>query len=510
MQEPLSQKWAAEESKLLIAGESRKASDGSVFEVRNPANQELLTRVSSGTAEDAKAAVDAAQDAFKLWAETPPPSRAEVLFRVGQLIHENKRHLAESITLEEGKAFKEALGEVEQAYTTAMYYAGEGRRLWSLVTPGETKDKLTFTIRRPVGVAAIITPWNFPSMIPFWGLAPALVCGNTVVFKPASYTPLTARMIVELFVRAGLPKGVLNLVTGSGAVVGDALVRNDKVKIVTFTGESQTGKEIAMMNMNYLRKQVLELGGKNPLIVAADADLDIAIGGALWSSFSNAGQKCTASSRIIVEEPVLEKFTREFTRKAAKLRVGNGLVETTEMGPLVSKSGLHKTRDYVEVGLKEGADLLAGGKDYSKDGTKGDLTKGNFYPPTVFSGTSDMKVAQDEIFGPVTTIIPAKNIQVAIELANDTRYGLVSAIYTKDVRNVMKAAAEIDAGVTFVNQGPVGIEMGASFGGMKASGYGRELGEMGIEDYTEKKVVYLDYSYRGHPVFYPWGSDGPE
>ncbi|HKM77422.1 MAG TPA: aldehyde dehydrogenase family protein, partial [Candidatus Bathyarchaeia archaeon] len=421
------------------------------------------------------------------------------------LIQENKEELAKTITIEEGKALNEARAEVKQAYNTAMYFAGEGRRMLSNVTPSETKDKLTMTIRRPLGVAAIITPWNFPIMIPFWNLSPALVCGNTVVFKPASFTPITASRIVELFVKAGLPKGVLNVITGPGARVGKVLVESDKIRVCAFTGESQTGKDIAQTSMKYLRKQVLELGGKNPLIVASDADLAIAVGGALWSAFSNAGQKCTAASRIIVEESILDSFTNKFVEATRRLHVGNGLDSSTEIGPLISEGALAKTQEYVAIGIKEGAKLLAGGEDYkdAKD-LREDLQKGNFHPPTVFSGTNDMKISQDEIFGPITTIIPVRNISEAIETANDTRYGLASAIYTKDFRNVMRAAYEIDAGVTFLNQGPVGIEVGASFGGVKDSGFGRELGEVGIEDYTEKKTLYLDYSNQVQPFFYPW------
>jgi alpha-ketoglutaric semialdehyde dehydrogenase len=491
--------------KLLIDGEYRDASGHGTFPVTNPATKETLTQAALGTDEDALAAVDAAHEAFAKWSQTPPPERAEVLFRVGQLIQENKEELSTIITLEEGKALSEARAEVEQAYSTVMYFAGEGRRLFTNVTQSETSDKLTFTIRKPLGVACIITPWNFPAMIPFWNLAPALVCGNSVVFKPASLTPITASKISELFVKAGLPKGVLNLVTGPGGRLGKTLLDNENVRVSAFTGESQTGKEISQLNMKHMRKQVLELGGKNPLIVAADAVLDVAVGGALWSAFSNAGQKCTAGSRIIVEESILERFSKAFVANARKLRVGNGLAHGIEVGPLVSEAGLAKTRDYVRIGKEEGAELLAGGGDYSRTGTGSpELSRGYFHQPTVFLGTNDMKVSQDEIFGPVATIIAAKNIHDAVTIANDTKYGLASAIYTRDVRNAMKAATDLQAGVTFVNQGPVGIEVGASFGGVKDSGFGRELGEVGIEDYTEKKTVYLDYSYRVHPFFYPW------
>ena len=501
MQQAIEQR-KLEQINLFIAGESRASSRGETFEVTNPATKQKLADVASGTEEDAEAAIDAAYEAFPSWSETTAPDRAEILYKVGQLIRENQEELARTVTLEEGKALTEARAEVKQAYNTVMYFAGEGRRMFSNVTPSETKDKLTMTIRRPLGVTAVITPWNFPIMIPFWNLSPALVCGNTVVFKPASFTPITASKYVQLFVRAGLPKGVLNLITGSGGRVGKALVDNNKIRVCAFTGGSELGKEIAQASARCLRKQVLELGGKNPLIVASDADLTVAVGGALWSAFSNAGQKCTAASRIIVEEPILDRFSRAFAEAATKLVVGNGLEPSTEIGPLISEAALIKTKEYVEIGRKEGAKILAGGSDY-KTGPE-ELQKGNFHQPTVFSGTNSMQTSRDEIFGPITTIIPARNIKDAIEIANDTRYGLASAIYTKDIRNAMRAAYDIDAGVTFLNQGPVGIEVGASFGGLKDSGFGRELGEVGIEDYTEKKTLYLDYSYKTHPIFYPW------
>ena len=460
-------------AKLFIAGEYADSVSGDTFRVLNPATKQVIGTVSSATPEDVKAAVDAARTAFPTWSKTPPSERAEILFRVGELIRENRDELAKDLTIEEGKALAESAAEVKQAYNTVMYFAGEGRRMWSYSTTSEQRDKQTLTIRRPLGVAAIITPWNFPMMIPFWGLAPALICGNTVVFKPASYTPFIANRIVELFKKAGLPKGVLNLVTGSGSKIGGTLIDNPNVNVVTFTGESQTGKEIAQINGKYLRKQVLELGGKNPLIVASDANLDVAVGGALWSAFSNAGQKCTAASRIIVEEPIRERFTKAFVEGARRLKVGNGLKDGTEVGPLISEGGWEKTRQYVNIGKEEGAVLLGGGHDY-RNAEDGDLGNGFFYSPTVFLGTNDMKISQDEIFGPVTTIIPARNIDEALEIANDTKYGLASAIYTTNLRSTFKALYNIDSGVTFVNQGPVGIEIGASFGGIKDSGYGRE------------------------------------
>ncbi len=485
---------------LLIDGEFRTSETGASFDVHNPATGAVVSTAALGSVEDAKAAVDAARRAFPAWSEVPASERGEILQRAAGLVLAHVDEIARIVTLEEGKALAEARGEVRQAYATIAYYAGEGRRLVSNVVPSDQRDKLTFSLRRPLGVATVITPWNFPSMIPMWNICPALISGNTVVHKPASFTPLTAFRIAQLFVEAGIPRGVLNLVTGPGGKIGEALAQNPEVNVLAFTGETMTGRHLGEINARYLRRQVLELGGKNPLIVAADAPLEAAVPSALWSAFSNAGQKCTASSRIIVERPILEAFTRAFVDAARKLRVGNGLEPGIEVGPLVDAGGLEKVERYVRYGQEEGAQLLLGGHRLTDRGR--DL--GHFHELTVFSGTNDMRIAQDEIFGPVTEIIPADTLEEAISIANDVRYGLASAIYTRDLRAAMRAVGRMAAAVTFVNHGPVGIEVQAPFGGTKESGYGRELGEAGIEDYTEKKTVYLDYSYAKQPWYYPW------
>jgi len=488
-------------AKLFIGGDYVDSSDGSTFKVTNPANQEQVGEASKATVSDARAAVDAAQQAFKSWSKVPPAQRAEILFRVGELIRQRTGEIAKIITQEEGKVLREAVTEVGEAYKAVMYFAGEGRRLWSNVTPSEQPNKFTMIVRKPLGVIAIISPWNFPIAVPSWGIAPALVCGNTVVFKPASNTPLTAAAFVELFREGGLPKGVLNLVMGPGATVGEAILNHSDVKGLTFTGESATGKRIANINSNFLRRQVLELGGKNPLIVANDCELDVTVRAALFASYSNTGQRCTCTSRIIVEQPILEKFTRLFVEKAANFRVGNGLDPNVEMGPVVSKDAFEKINNYVEIGKNEGAKLKTGGYRYTDE----ERRRGFFIPPTVFGNvTNDMKISRDEIFGPVVSMIEAKNITEAIEIANDTRYGLSSAIYTRDIQRAFQAINDLEAGVTFVNQGTSGIEVGAAFGGVKDSGYGRELGEAAIDDYTEKKTVYIDYSYAARPWFFPW------
>ncbi|MFQ5986278.1 MAG: aldehyde dehydrogenase family protein [Thermoplasmata archaeon] len=485
--------------KLLIAGTFRGAGEEETFNVVNPANRDMVGEAALGTEEDAKEAVEAAREAQEGWAATPAPTRAETLFRLGELIRHHQDEIARIVTLEEGKPLAEAQGEVAQAYNTAMYYAGEGRRSWSFVVPAEQQQKLTFTVRQPLGVVAVITPWNFPSMIPMWNLAPALVTGNTVVFKPASHTPLTALRLTRLFVEAGIPEGVLNLLTGPGGRIGEALVNNPDVDVVAFTGETFTGRHISEINARFMRRQVLELGGKNPLIVAGDAKMDVTVGAALWSAFSNAGQKCTAASRIIVEEPARETFTKKFVRATEKLRVGDGMEAGVEVGPLVSEPGLDKTKKYVEIGVGEGAKLLTGGAGY--DDARKD---GFFHQPTVFAGANDMRISQDEIFGPVTNIIPAADLEEAMDFANDVRYGLASSIYTTDLKAALDAVSAMEAGVAFVNQGPVGVEVHAPFGGVKESGYGRELGEAALDDYTEKKTVYVDYSYAKQPWYFPW------
>ncbi len=490
-----------EKIQLYVDGRFQSSSDDSEFPVYNPASNEVIAYAAKGTADDAKAAIDAAEEAYDQWAETPPPQRAEILFKVGEKIREQREELARILTIEEGKALKESLGEIDEGYDTVMYLAGEGRRSWSNVTTSEQPSKFAMVVRRPVGIVVAITPWNFPFSIPLWKIPPALVAGNTVIFKPASNTPLIGLKILQMFIKAGIPNGVLNMVTGPGATVGEALISDPRVKLVTFTGETTTGRRIAEVNARYLRRQVLELGGKNPLIVAADAELEVTVRAALFAAFSNAGQKCTAASRIIVEKPILARFIKHFVAGAERLIVGNGLKTGVEVGPLNSKPQLEKTRKYVKIGQEEEAKLLTGGHEYHDR----ERARGNFYPPTVFGEVSnDMRIAQDEIFGPVTVIIPAENVDEAIDIANDTRFGLTSAIYTKDIRSAFRAIKQLQSGIGYVNQGPTAAEVHLPFGGIKDSGFGREAGEVAIDNYTEKKAIYIDYSYADRPWYFPW------
>jgi acyl-CoA reductase-like NAD-dependent aldehyde dehydrogenase len=483
---------------IVVGGVHRKSSDESTFPVYNPATTELLAQVPKATIDDTKAAIEGASQAFEKWSEVPPPERAEILYRVGEMIREQQNELAEILTLEEGKALSESLAEIIEGYDTVMYIAAEGRRMWSYVSPSEQKEKACMVIRRPVGPIAIITPWNFPFSIPLWKIPPALVAGNTVVFKPASNTPLIAKRIVDLFEKAGLPRGVLNFVTGPGSKVGEALLGDKRIKMISFTGETVTGRRIAEANSVLLRKQILELGGKNPIIVAEDADLAQAIPAILYASFSNCGQKCTAGSRIIVERSILRKFTESFVNGANSLKVGNGMSTGTQVGPLISEGARKKVESYVDIGQKEGAQSLCGASKYSDV----ERSRGYFYKPTIFNATNDMKICQDEIFGPVASIVEAEDIDNAIEIANDTRYGLSSAIYTRDIRKAFRSLSRIQSGIGYVNQGTTGAEVHLPFGGIKESGYGREAGEVAIENYTEKKAVFIDYSYKTRPWFF--------
>lgn len=486
------------QGQLVIGGKPRKSEE--TFDVINPATKAIIGKCSSASSADVKEAIDIADDAFLTWSKIPAPIRAEIIFRVAENIRARQDELSELITKEEGKTLRESKGEVMDAFKACSYFASEGRRIRSSVVPSEQSEKQCISIRRPLGVIAIITPWNFPISTPFWGLAPALVMGNTAVFKPSSLTSLIGEKIVELFLDAGLPDGVLNLLTGPGARVGQDLLGNSKVKAVTFTGESKTGHYISDMNSKFFRRQVLELGGKNPLIVAKDAEIDTTVAAALFAAFGNTGQRCTAASRIIVEEPVLNEFVRKFSEQASKLVVGNGMIDGVEMGPLVSEGALSKAMSYVKIGQDEGAKLVSGGFLYTDE-----RSKGFFCPPTIFSEvTNDMRISQEEIFAPVVSIISAKNLDEALTMANDTKYGLSSAIYTKDLRNAFLAIEQIDAGVTFVNQGTASIEVMLPYGGVKDSGIGKELGEAALEQYTETKAVYIDYSYKRRPWFYSW------
>ncbi len=457
------------------------------FPTSNPAKKsQVLATFALGTREDVERAVIAAEKALSLWKKIPAPKRGELLLEVARLLRKNKQRLGELVTLEMGKVLKEGLGDVQEAIDIFEYMAGEGRRLFGHTTPSELKNKFCCTIRQPLGVVGIITPWNFPFAIPAWKLAPALICGNTVVFKPASDTPLCAAALVEILEEAGIPSGVVNMVTGTGQEVGNAIVMHRRLRGLSFTGSRETGEFIT--RMAGLKKLGLELGGKNAIIVMDDANIDLAVEGILWGAFGTAGQRCTAASRVIVHKQVQKQLEEKLLKQTQKLKLGSGLDSKTDIGPLINTSAVIKTHKYVEIGKKEGAKLLCGGSPEDREGF--------FYKPTIFTNVKPhMRIAREEIFGPVLSIIAVNNFQEAIEVCNSIDYGLSSAIYTKDINQAFKAIEQIEAGITYVNASTIGAEVHLPFGGVKATGNGtREAGILGIEEFSEIKTVYIDYS----------------
>lgn len=383
-----------------------------------------------------------------------------------------------------GKVYKEAAGDVQEAIDIFEYMAGEGRRLFGRTTPSELKNKFDATIRIPIGVVGLITPWNFPIAIPSWKIAPALICGNTIIFKPASDTPLCAVELIKIIEKAGLPKGVLNLVTGSGNKVGNPIIRNPRIHGLSFTGSRDTGKFIR--ENAGLKKVSLELGSKNAIIIMEDANLKLALEGVLWGAFGTTGQRCTAASRVIVHEKIFSKFEKMLTGKAKKLRCGNGMSKNSDIGPLINKSALQKSYQYVDIGKQEGAKLLCGG-----EGVKG---KGFFFKPTVFTDVKpNSRLAQEEIFGPITVLIKIKNIDEAIKVCNGVKYGLSSAIYTENMQYAFRAINELEFGITYVNSSTIGAEVHLPFGGTKDTGWGKEAG-WSLDEFSEEKAVYIDFS----------------
>ncbi len=473
--------------KNFINGEWVESSSGEIYTRVNPANpDEVLGEFQKSNAEDIKRAVDAAEDAYKSWSKMPAPQRAVYLYKVGQLLAMKKEDLARTMTWEMGKTLPDSRGDVQEAVELAYYAAGEGKRLFGLTYPSEKADKFAMTIRVPMGVAGLITPWNFPIAIPGRKIFFALVAGNTAVLKPASDTPICATHLIQLFEKAGLPKGVLNLVTGPGGATGTPLIKDDRVRVIGFTGSKETGESIQQAAR--LKRANLELGGKNPLIVMDDADLELAVNGVLWGGYETTGQRCTAASRVIIHEKVKEPFEEMLLEQIHKLRLGNGLDEGVNMGPLINKSAQEKVAEYVEIGQKEGAKLLTGGH-------VPDNLKGWFFEPTLFTNcTREMRIAQEEIFGPVVAILPIKNLEEAFDVANSTEYGLSSSIYTNNIGNVFRAIYELQAGVTYVNNPTIGSEPHVPFGGIKASGNSRENGTEGIIQFTELKTIYINYS----------------
>src|ERR1700758_1507388 len=479
--------------KNFINGEWVESSTGETFENRNPANtRDLVGIFQKSTKADVNAAVAAAKAAFLKWRLVPAPRRAEMVFRAAEILIERKEEYARDMTREMGKVLAETRGDVQEAIDAAYYNAGEGRRLFGPTVPSEMPNKFAMAVRQPIGVCGMITPWNFPMAISSWKLLPAVVCGNTCVIKPAQDTPLSTFNLVRALSDAGLPKGVINIVSGFGAEVGTPIAEHPEVRAVSLTGSSAVGKIIGGIAAQSFKHCSLELGGKNPMIVLDDANLDLALEGALWGAFGTTGQRCTATSRIIVQKGVYREFHERLVERAKKLKVGNGLDETVQMGPAINQKQLETDLNYVEIGKNEGAKLVCGGHRLSK----GDYQHGWFMEPTVFIDVNPkMRIAQEEIFGPVVSIIPCDGMEDAVEIANGIEYGLSSAIYTKDVNKAFAAIRDLYAGITYVNAPTIGAEVHLPFGGTKATGNGHREGGIGaIDFYTEWKSVYVDYS----------------
>jgi aldehyde dehydrogenase (NAD+) len=482
----------AQQFRNYIGGEWVDAAGGETFETTSPADGELLGTFPKSGPEDVDRAVAAAKAAYEDWRLVPAPKRGEILFRFAQLLQQEKESLTDLMAHEMGKVKAEAGGDVQEAIDMCFYMGGEGRRLFGHTTPSELRDKFQMSVRMPIGVVGVITPWNFPIAIPSWKIAPALVCGNTVVFKPAEDTPLLAERFVELLVEAGLPPGVVNVVHGFGEEVGEAIVRHPDVPVITFTGSRETGVRVTKAAADYLKRVHLELGGKNAIIVLDDADLDLAVDGIVWSAFGTSGQRCTAASRVIVHERVYAELQSRLVAAAERMRLGPGWEDETDLGPVINREAVEKIDSYTQIGKDEGAKLLTGGEIPSGNG----LDQGFYYRPTIFGDVdANMRIAQEEIFGPTTALIPVQDFDEAVRAANSVKYGLSSAIFTRDVNKAFRAMRDLNTGITYINAGTTGAEVHLPFGGTKDTGNGhREAGQAALDVFTEWKSIYVDYS----------------
>jgi acyl-CoA reductase-like NAD-dependent aldehyde dehydrogenase len=479
--------------KNFINGEWVESRSGKTYENRNPANtEELIGTFAASKGEDVDAAVEAANQAYKTWRLVPAPKRAEILYRAAELLLKRKEEFSRDMTREMGKVLAETRGDVQEAIDMTYYMAGEGRRLFGQTTPSELPDKFAMSVRQPVGVCGMITPWNFPMAIPSWKMMPALVSGNTVVLKPAEDTPLSSYHLVETLTEAGLPRGVVNLVSGDGPGAGAPVSQHKDVPVVSFTGSTAVGRIIAQVCAPQFKHCSLEMGGKNIIIVMDDANLDLAVDGAVWGGFGTTGQRCTAASRVAVHKSVYNEFVERFVARANTLKVGDGLDASVEMGPCINEEQLKTVMKYVEIGKKEGAKLLTGGNRLEK----GAFAKGWFHAPTVFGDCAPkMRVAQEEIFGPVVSVLPINSFDEAIEVANGVAYGLSASVYTRNVNRAFAALRELNTGIVYVNAPTIGAETHLPFGGTKQTGNGhREAAIAAIDFFTEWKTVYIDYS----------------
>jgi aldehyde dehydrogenase (NAD+) len=475
-----------------IGGEWRESSGTRVPDVNPADTTEIIADAPASTAAEAAAACEAAARAFDGWRGTPAPRRGQILYAVQRRMEERRRELAEILTREEGKTIAESLGEIQRAINVIEFFAGEARRITGETIPSELPHNFCYTVKQPVGPVAVITPWNFPVAIPVWKIAPALVSGDTVVFKPASLTPLTAAAIVEIFAEAGVPPGVLNLVHGGGGQVGDTIVRHPAIRAVSFTGSNDVG--IGLYGAAAARgiKCQCEMGGKNPIVILGDADLDLAVESAVQGAFGSTGQRCTATSRAVVVDRIADEFVARLDARASALVVGNGLDPATHVGPSVDEKQMRTVLEYVSAGVREGARLIRGGTRLTDNG----LDRGCFVSPAIFDRVeANMRIAQEEIFGPVLSVIRVPDDRTALTVANDTRFGLSASVYTSDVASMFRFVDRLDAGIIHVNSPTVGGEAHIPFGGTKATGVGlREMGRVAIDFYTELKVVYVDYT----------------
>ncbi len=478
----------------FIGGEWVEPSTGEYFENRNPARwSEVIGLWPRSGAEDVERAVTAAKEGFEIWRRTPAPERGAILKRVGDALESRKDEIARVATREMGKVLLETRGDVQEGIDTAYYAATEGRRLFGHTVPSELREKWAMTYRRPIGPAALITPFNFPLAIPTWKMFPALVCGNSVILKPAEDVPQTSELLVEVLVEAGIPPGVVNLVHGFGEEVGQPLVSHQGVPVVSFTGSTETGRSIGRICGEMHKRLSLEMGGKNAQIVMSDADLDLALDGILWGAFGTTGQRCTATSRLLLHESIHDRFLDMLLARAAGLRLGYGLDDGVEVGPLINEASLDKVERYVEIGSREARLALGGSR-----ATEGPLADGLFFQPTIFVDVlPGSRLATEEIFGPVLSVIRFETAEDAFRINNEVSYGLSSSIYTRDGNLAFRAMAELDNGITYVNAPTIGAEAHLPFGGVKQTGNGhREGGWEVYEFYSETKACYIDYSGR--------------
>src|SRR5688572_24891653 len=479
----------------FIDGEWKPSASGQTFENRNPANTEDLIGIfQHSNRKDVRAAIAAAARAYEHWRLVPAPVRAEILFKAAQIIAARKEEFARDMTREMGKVLNETRGDVQEAIDMTFYMAGEGRRMFGHTVPSELRNKFAMSVRQPLGVCSIITPWNFPMAIPSWKIVPALVAGNTVVFKPASQTPLSALNFVNVLTEAGVPAGVVNMITGDGPEVGTPMTTDPRVRVVSFTGSTHVGRIVNQASAPGFKKVHLEMGGKNVIMILDDANLELAVDGCLWGGFGTTGQRCTAASRVVVHEKVYKPFVQAFVARAKSLVVGDGLGDGTQMGPSISKSQLETVMSYVQIGKDEGATLACGGGRLDT----GVYAKGFFHEPTVFTDvTPAMRIAREEIFGPVVSVIPCRSLDEAIAIGNDVEYGLSASIYTQDINRAFTAMRDLYTGIFYVNAPTIGAEVHLPFGGTKNTGNGhREAGVAALDVFSEWKSIYIDFSGR--------------